>query len=182
MSSATSHLATPNTPPALLSIEEYLSTSYHPDRDFVDGILGERNAGEFDHSHLQIALGAWFFNHRAEWKIRVSSEYRTRVSPSRIRIPDISIIPEDGVKEKVRVTAPLLCIEILSPEDRLPRVVVRLQDFLKMGVKNIWLIDPIERAAFTYTASGLLMVETPRLTIENSPLYLDLPEIFSALD
>jgi hypothetical protein len=31
--------------PALLSLEEYLRTSYHPDCDFVDGHLEERNLG-----------------------------------------------------------------------------------------------------------------------------------------
>ncbi len=31
---------------ALLSIDHYLRTSYHPDVDFVDGEIEERNVGE----------------------------------------------------------------------------------------------------------------------------------------
>lgn len=34
------------TTPTLLSIEEYLRSSYHPDADFVDGEIEERNLGE----------------------------------------------------------------------------------------------------------------------------------------
>ncbi len=165
-----------------IPMEEYLRTSYHPDCDFVDGVLEERSMGELEHSIMQIALGAWFFAHRAEWKIRVASEYRTKVSASRIRLPDISVFAHDGLNEQVRVTPPLLCIEILSPDDRIPRVVRRLQDFLAMGVPNLWLIDPIERAAFTYTEGGLRLVEEDRLAISGSPIYLDLAELFSALD
>jgi hypothetical protein len=61
-------------------------------------------------------------------------------------------------------------------------VLVRLNDFLKMGVENLWLLDPIERSACIYTRAGLTLAETTRLTIPGSPIYLDLPEIFSALD
>ena len=38
---------------ALISVEEYVATSYRPDRDFIDGELQERNLGELEHSLLQ---------------------------------------------------------------------------------------------------------------------------------
>jgi hypothetical protein len=37
----------------LISVEEYLRTSYRPDCDYVDGEVVERNVGEKDHSSLQ---------------------------------------------------------------------------------------------------------------------------------
>ena len=168
--------------PALLTLDEYLRTDYQPDCDFVDGHLEERNVGEYEHGTLQAALAAWFFNHRREWKIRVAAEYRTRVTPSRVRIPDLSVFPEDDLPEKVRVTPPLLAIEILSPEDRIHRVILRLNDFLDMGVSNVWVIDPEERVAYDYSGRSLKLVEGALLTIPNSLIYLDLPELFSALD
>ena len=168
--------------PAELTLEEYLHTSYHPDCDFVDGHIEERNLGEYEHSTLQTAIASWFFERRKEWKISVTTEYRTRVAPTRVRIPDVSIFPAGGPVEKVRVTPPLLTIEILSPEDRLPRVLTRLNDFVSMGVQHLWVIDPAERAAYLYTTNGLQLVEGPRLAVPGSPIYLDLPEIFSALD
>ena len=169
-------------PVTSLTLEEYLHTAFHPDCEFVDGRLEERNVGEYEHSTLQIAIGAWFFVHRAEWKIRVASGYRTRVSPSRVSIPDISVFPQDQPAEKVRTTPLLLAIEILSPEDRMHRVLLRLQDFLAMGVGNVWLIDPVERVAYTFTADGLKLADSTRLAVPNSAIYLDLPEMFSALD
>ena len=168
--------------PALLTMEEYLSTSYEPDCDFVDGVLEERNVGERDHSILQIALGAWFFNRRREWKIVVMSEQRTRVSEGRVRLPDVCLVVEDAPRERVTVTPPLLAVEILSPEDRMSRVITRLDDFLKMGVANVWVLDPEERAAFVYTRGDLRRVDETRLGVRDSPIFLDLPSIFSALD
>ena len=40
----------------LISVTEYLATSYRPDVDYLDGQLVERNVGEFDHSRLQALL------------------------------------------------------------------------------------------------------------------------------
>jgi hypothetical protein len=39
-----------------ISVEEYLSTSYRPDCDYVDGLVEERNLGEYDHAAVQSAL------------------------------------------------------------------------------------------------------------------------------
>jgi hypothetical protein len=78
-------------PVTSLTLGEYLRSAFHPDCDFVDGDLEVRNAGEYEHSTIQIALGAWFFIHRAEWNIRIASEYRAGVAPSRILIPNSPI-------------------------------------------------------------------------------------------
>ena len=43
-----------------ISLEEYLKTTYRPDRDYVDGEVLERNLGERDHSQPQTLLAAYF--------------------------------------------------------------------------------------------------------------------------
>ena len=46
----------------LISVAEYLSTSYRPDCDYVDGEVQERNLGEYDHANIQafsIEFSAW---------------------------------------------------------------------------------------------------------------------------
>jgi Uma2 family endonuclease len=174
--------AATQTVPALLTLEEYLHTVYHPDCDFVDGHLEERNLGETAHGLLQMQLGFWFISHAAEWKVRVISELRTRVSSSRIRIPDVSVVFDDAaLAERVRQTPPLIAIEIMSPEDRLTRVVKRLDDFVQMGIENIWLLDPDERVAYTFSKFGLKLSESDRLTVAGTPIFLDVPAIFSSL-
>jgi len=40
----------------LVSLDEYLATTYRPDRDYVDSEVVERNVGEWDHSRLQALL------------------------------------------------------------------------------------------------------------------------------
>ncbi len=42
----------------LISVEEYLKTSYSPDCDYVDGVVEERNLGERDHSWIQAQIAS----------------------------------------------------------------------------------------------------------------------------
>ena len=163
-------MATAANVPELIPIEEYLASSYEPDLEFVDGVLEEKNMGEWDHSFLQLMIGAWFYNHRIEWKINVLTEYRTRTSKTRVRLPDICVVRQGEPVEQVRVTAPLLCIEILSPEDRPGRVMKRLDDFVAMGAENLWILDPGDRSASTYTRCGMKPLDGTQLKIPDSPI------------
>jgi len=166
-----------------ISLEQYLRRDYENEREceFVDGHLEERTGGDMAHGALHAAVGSWFWQNRSAWQIQALASYSIRVSPSRIRIPDI-VVTTDALREEIRLTPPFLCVEILAPEDKLAHLLPRLDDLLSMGIPHVWLLDPIERAAFTYTRDGLKLVSTPHLTIPNSPIFLDLPELFAALD
>jgi Uma2 family endonuclease len=167
---------------ALLSIEEYLHTSYHPDADFVDGEVEERHLGEFEHARLQFVLAASFARHEREWNVIGVIEQRIRVAAGRVRICDVCLLRGDAVREKVLSVPPLLCIEVLSPEDRLPRAEAVLADYLNMGVPNIWLLDPIRQTAYTYNGHGLHSISDNRITVPNTQIFLDLNEIFASLN
>ena len=168
--------------PTRITMEEYLHTTYRPEVDFVDDHIEERHLGETPHSLLQAELAFWFRLHRKEWNVRVMTELRTRVSSTRIRIPDVCVVPIDlALQERVRKSPALIAIEILSPEDRIGRVIPRLKEFLAMGTLNVWLIDPQDRIGYVCTTAGLDLAEI-RLTVPNSPVYLDLAELFASLD
>jgi Uma2 family endonuclease len=165
----------------LVSLEDYLRTSYHPDCDYVDDHIEERNLGEFDHGNLQAALTAWFFNQRHAWGVYAIVEQRIRVTPTRVRIADLCVIRRDAPREQVTQTPPLICIEILSPEDRLPRAAKVMEDYARMGVQHLWLLDPVQRVAYRFL-EGAFHETTGRLEIASTPIHIDLPELFASLD
>jgi Uma2 family endonuclease len=175
-------MATASSAPRLVPIEEYLASSYEPDLEYVDGVLEEKNMGDHDHSYLQTIVAHWFMQHRLEWRVKALTEYRTRTSRTRVRLPDVCVLRLGEPVERVRVTAPLICIEILSPEDRPGRVMKRLKEFVAMGAENIWVIDPGDRSASIFSRFGLQVVETDRLEVPGTPIFLDLPTIFATLD
>jgi Uma2 family endonuclease len=163
----------------LISVEEYLATSYEPDCDYVDGRIEERNLGEWDHSRLQLAIGAYFFARRKQWGISAATEMRIQVKPSRFRIPDVCVVlGEPG--EQILTRPPFLCVEILSPEDRMKRVQERIDDYLAMGVRYVWVLDAADRHVYVATSeTGLQEFKGGVLRTENPTLELPLAEIFA---
>jgi Uma2 family endonuclease len=164
----------------LVSIEEYLSNSYEPDCDYVDGVLEERNLGEYDHGNLQTTISAYLKNRARSWNVRVIVELRIRVSATRVRVPDICVILRDREIEQVPSKPPLVCIEVLSPEDRWPCVEKRIQDFLAMGVERVWVFDPKKGEVFEYTKSGRRKVLKDLL--EAPPVSIRISELMAELD
>src|SRR5580692_3211763 len=116
-----------------VSLEEYLHTSYRPDCDYVDGEVQERNVGEFEHSVTQTQIGHYLLTRYPRLRRRVLTEQRVQVKSTRFRIPDVCVLAEDAPREKITRTPPILCIEILSPEDRMAPVTKRLNDYFQMG-------------------------------------------------
>ncbi len=71
--------------PVLASVEEYLSTSYSPDLDYVDGVLEERNVGEKPHSKAQRKI-ILLLDKGSDGRICVWPEQLIQVLPTRFRV------------------------------------------------------------------------------------------------
>jgi Uma2 family endonuclease len=137
-----------------ISVEEYLHTVYRPDCDYVDGVVEERNLGERDHSWIQGRLVAFFLGRFKESGIAALPEWRFQTRPTRFRIPDV-VVTRGKPDEQILTKPPLLCIEILSPEDRVSRTNARIQEYLDFGVPVVWLIDPAEQRVWVYRKNGM---------------------------
>jgi Uma2 family endonuclease len=163
---------------ALISVSEYLSTSYRPDCDYVDGEVQERNLGEYDHANIQAFLIEFLRGKRTEWHIRVVPEIRVQVKATRFRVPDVCVLAGDAPTEQILRHPPLLCIEVLSPSD----TIARMRDYLEMGVRQVWLLDPASRSAMTCEGSTMTEQTEGSLRLPGTPIEIPLAEAFSVLD
>jgi Uma2 family endonuclease len=164
-----------------VSVEEYLHTSYEPDCDYVDGELMERNVGEYKHSLLQLILSGWFRELGRRLPIRAATELRMRVHPTRFRIPDLTVMLKSQRGEPVLTHPPFLCIEIVSPDDRMSRVFQRVKEYLAFGVNYVWIVDPTSRTAYIHTSEDGREVRD-QLTTETPHISIPLAELFAELD
>jgi Uma2 family endonuclease len=158
----------------VLPVSEYLATSYRPDCEYLDGVLLERNVGEWDHSRLQQLLSRYMGNREKEWGVLVVTEQRVQVTGTRWRIPDLAVVtgvPRDG---RIIDEPPFLCIELLSPSDRMTEMQERIDDYLRFGVRYVWLINPVNRRAFVYTADGMHEVRDGVLRASNPDIAVPL--------
>jgi Uma2 family endonuclease len=166
---------------SLITEDQYLQTSFHPDRDFEDGLVMERTLGQYDHSNLQAILSAIFVNNRKNWGVRVLVEQRLRVRRGKYRIPDLLIVPLGyDPRQKVVVSAPLLCIEILSPDDKMPSILKRVWEYTAMGVPEVWIFDPEARTAFI--ARHQTVSEVKDAVLRSGNMEISCREVFAAMD
>ena len=172
--------AIPN--PIHIPISEYLATSYRPDCDYVDGEIEERNLGEKEHALLQRVLTILFGLKQKEWNVEVYPELRVQVSPTRFRVPDLTII-QAGLKwERILRLPALLFIEILSPEDSVTRIRQRVDDYFNFGTEHVWVVDPELRKAYVCSKTGMQEPEGGVLTIPGTEIRVVLSELFAELD
>jgi Uma2 family endonuclease len=168
---------------ALVSLEEYLRSDWSPDREYVDGEIQERNLGEYDHASLQDALLGIFRDQRATWHVKARPELRVQVAPQRFRVPDVTVLRADHPAEQIVVTPPVLCIEVLSPEDRFGRMDQKITDYLQMGVRSVWVIDPLAKSGYDCHGGHLSMWQVAsRLHVPETAIEVDVAQLFASLD
>lgn len=167
---------------AHVPLEVFLSTSYEPDAEYVDGVIEQRPMGEYDHSSWQRALVPWFSQHGQEWNVRVRPELRIQVSRNNFRVPDVTLLDRDLPVEQVITRPPIAVIEILSPEDTVARLLAKLADYAKMGIETILVIDPKQGRHLRYAHGALEPLREQPFEFFGTRCRFDLAEIEKLLD
>ncbi len=165
-------------PSTLVSVEEYLSTDYSPDCDYVDGVLEDRNVGQRSHALAQRTILVFLMRLEAQLGTFALQETRVRVSASRFRVPDICVMRGDP-KQEVFTTAPFLCVEVLSPDDRMSRMQDKIADYLRMGVRYVWVVDPYAHRAWTHTREGAVETADGVLRTKDPDIEMPLSEVWA---
>jgi len=160
---------------APITLDEYISTSYSPDCEYIDGVVLERNVGKGKHAYTQGKIYLFLSGQVLSKKLIVLPEQRVRVSLSRVRIPDVCVVEE---LEEIVTKAPLLCVEILSPDDRWSRVIASVSDYQMMGVPCVWVIDPYQVKAWTFESENPpVEVKDGRLTAQSLGIEVQLSDV-----
>ena len=165
--------------PVMMSVEEYLRSSFEPDVELVDGSLEQRPGGEWEHGRLQGILFAMFLRHEAAWNIWVSVETRVQTGATTLRVPDVCVTDGRFAVEPVVTRAPLLCVEVVSSEDRLRKVLDRLADYHAMGVAVCWVFDPQTREVWVSRARVVEQWRQGVLEVAGTQIQLDPREVFA---
>ena len=165
-----------------VTLEQYLNTIYNPDCDYIDGHLEERNLGEFDHGDVQSQVLHIFRLNAAPWQVKAIVELRLQVKATRFRVPDVMVLHPGQTKMQIIREAPLLCVEVLSPEDTFKRLKAKVDDYLAMGVQHVWVFEPSSREAYVCDAAGFHKVSTAQISIPATAISLTVADVFAVLD
>ena len=158
----------------LISVEKYLRRTGKPYCEYIDGLLQPKAKPTTLHAWIQSVLILLISKQN---KIALA-ELTVSVSSTTFLIPDVAVVrnlqfpyPSDPVE---------LCVEILSPEDRLGATLAKCEQYHAWGVPMCWVIDPVKRVAWEYP-----MGAEPSRAVEMlraGHLAVSLLDLFSGLD
>jgi Uma2 family endonuclease len=74
--------------------------------------------------------------------------------PDTVRGPDVAYFTDarrfQDLHPKYGESPPILAVEVLSPDDRVSRVLQKVDDYIDNGVQMVWLVDPDDRTVRIY--------------------------------
>jgi Uma2 family endonuclease len=162
-----------------MDVEEYLRTSFDgSDCEYLDGEIVERNMGEIPHAYLQAKLSRLLWQLYSQLGIFVLTEIRIQITSRRFRVADVAVWRDSNIGTGIPTVTPFLVIEILSPEDRMVRMLPKIQGYLSIGVEWVWVIDPDEKSALSYSQTNPAGAVCDVLRTENPAIEIPLSRAF----
>jgi Uma2 family endonuclease len=136
----------------------YLRKRFRPDCDWIEGRLEARHGGLRNHSLTMSRVAIWFGVRQKQFGIVPLISPRILVAERRYRVADVCVLKLPDTNGDIITSPPWIVVEVLSPKDRMARVIQRTQDYLRMGVPNAWVVDPESRRGWSASLKGLRRV------------------------
>lgn len=146
----------------LVTAEEFAKFPQPPDGSKEELLRGEvitMPPPKGRHGYVQAMIAYLLMNvvrpRKLGWVLTESGVVIER-DPDSVFGPDVSfysIARHPNQPEDYFEIPPDLVIEVLSPDDRRKKVHEKIKDYVKNGVKLVWLVDPEVRTATVYAGS-----------------------------
>jgi Uma2 family endonuclease len=91
--------------------------------------------------------------------VTVESGVRTERDPDSVRGPDVAFWSKERVPLSEKPIgypemAADLCVEVVSPHDRLSQLRRKASEYLRNGVRMVWIVDPEDQTVTIYRQPG----------------------------
>lgn len=103
------------------------------------------------------------------------------MAEERYRVPDVLVLVQPFRITPILLEPPAIVIEVLSSEDRLSMMLIKLADFERFGVGSLFVIDPEQQVLFRAKGGGIEHVtdRTVRLATPSGEVAVDLEPLFA---
>lgn len=141
-------------PKTLISAEEFLRLSSASSQrlELVDGEVVAAVTPGLRHGELAVYLSGLLLPHARRLGGTVAVEVGCWLSrdPDKVRVADVVYlaperVPDPERRHKFLEGASDLVVEIVSPEDRVAEIQVKIGEYLAHGCRLLWLVEPESR-------------------------------------
>lgn len=163
--------------PSPLSLEEFhrLYDGSKPAYEYWYGQAIQKPMPTPLHSFVQLFIVLLL--RRAGWS--AIHEVRLKVVSNAEPIPDV-IANHSKFTRRYPTSAPELCIEVMSPDDKLSKALEKARVYLSWGSRFVWIIDPEKGTAWTLSQeSAEPLWIPPSGTLRAGDTTIDLSQLFA---
>lgn len=138
-----------------ITATEFAQMTFDHPTELIGGELAEQPMPTSQHGHIVLEIGGELRSWAKKTRLGVAfcndSFVLTERDPDTVRGPDCAYIGReklpDGKLPAGVLTIPVdIAIEVLSPSDRWTDVLDKIQEYLRSGVAEVWVIDPDQRS------------------------------------
>jgi Uma2 family endonuclease len=153
---------------ARLSAEDYIASPQSAHKsDLIEGVFVMASPASFDHASVQQFLITTLSNYVSARKsgVILGENAAYRLNDDNVYQPDVSFLSNARLYLAGEVYvqgAPDLAVEIISPSSRRYDAFEKRINYARAGVREYWLVDPIERSVAIYTLEGDQFVRAPQ--------------------
>ena len=148
-------------PPGTATVDDVVRLDDHHDRlcELIDGTLVEKPKSVWE-SYLAVQLGAILsrFVKAKNLGIVLGTDGMMQLFPNQVRIPDVSYISWQNLKESgfpevpVPHMSPTLAVEVISRSNTPQEMHRKLGEYFQAGTSLVWYIYPKPKQVRAYTA------------------------------
>ena len=163
----------------LVSVAEYLAYRGKPNCEYIDGVMVPKAMGTRKHGRVQWRLCQLLEERAAGFE--ALNEQTVRLREGKWLVADVAVQRRDGIQDPYPELPIYLCVEILSPGDRLGEMLNKGETYHEWGVPYFWVIDPETRQAWSYDKGGSPKVVSADGELTAGEISISMDEIFSVL-
>ena len=143
-----------------MSFEDYINLRNNSDEiiEYLDGVVCKSPSPSTQHQRISAKLTMEYMMFLKGKSCEVFAApydielYKDGIDGKKIVIPDLSVIcNKDGFTENKYIGVPTLIVEILSPSNQAHDLVTKLNIYMKYGVKEYWIVNPMKESITVYT-------------------------------
>lgn len=127
--------------------------------EIIDGEMIPLSPGGGQHSQIGATIIGWLFmaNRTRPAGVVYGADAGVVVQrePLTLRAPDVAFIrtgrlPEGFDRTRFLPVVPDFLVEIISPSDRSPAVIAKVDMWLKSGCSMVWIVEPVSETVAVY--------------------------------
>ncbi|MCS6830055.1 MAG: Uma2 family endonuclease [Armatimonadota bacterium] len=146
----------------IYTIDDLWELSHKTDKrlELVRGELRELAPASDEHGYLCVNLATivtqFVKQHGSGYTFAAETGFVLSEDPATVRAPDFAFVsreraPENWTRHFARYI-PDLVAEVVSPSDTFSEVTEKVDDWLRAGVRLVWVVDPVQQSVRVYRA------------------------------